>query len=90
MLERLIDLARSGGYDCSAPFDPSVMGEPALMKTYGPNRFEQSSAQSFFNGVTPPAGGIIQIVLSSGSAFVYGSTTDNRTNDSHIQFAARR
>ena len=45
---------------------------------------------NMFNGVAPPAGGAIQIVLSSGSAFVYGSTTDNRTNDSHIQFAARR
>ena len=62
----------------------------SIMKTYGANRFEQTSAQAFFNGVAPPAGGAIQIVLSSGSAFVYGSTTDNRTNDSHIQFAARR
>ena len=70
--------------------DGFAVGEPALMKTYGPNRFEQGSAQSFFNGVTPPAGGIIQVVLSSGSAFVYGSTTDNRTNDSHIQFATRK
>lgn len=30
-LEKLIDLARSGGYDCSAAFDPSIMGEPALL-----------------------------------------------------------
>lgn len=30
-LERLIDMARDGGYDCSAAFDPSILGEPALL-----------------------------------------------------------
>jgi len=65
------------------------IGEP-IMKTYGPNRFEQTGAPAFFNGLAPPPGGTIRVTLSSGSAFVYGSTTDNRTNDSHIQFSARR
>lgn len=61
-----------------------------LTKSYLPNSFEQNSAQDFLSGLPVPAGGYISISLNTGGAFVYASTTDNRTNDSSIQFAARR
>ena len=69
--------------------DGFVIGSP-VTKTYGPNFFEQTTAQLFYNNTPLPAGGFIRIFPTSGSAFVYGSTTDNRTNDSQIQFTARR
>jgi len=65
------------------------VGSP-VTKTYGPDFFEQTTAQQFFNNTPLPAGGYMRIFLTSGNAFVYGSTTDNRTNDSQIQFATRR
>jgi hypothetical protein len=70
--------------------DKDGFGSESVMKTYPPNVFEQTTVQAFLNGTPVPAGGSILIVLSTGGAFVYGSTTDNRTNDSSIQFAARR
>ena len=69
--------------------DGFSIGSP-VTKTYGPNFFEQTTAQLFFNNTPLPAGGFMRIFPTTGSAFVYGSTTDNRTNDSQIQFAARR
>ena len=54
--------------------------------TYTANYFAQTDAASFVGG--PIAGDeTIQITISSGSAIVYGSTTDNTTNDPAIQFA---
>jgi len=70
--------------------DKDGFGSASVFKTFGPNVFEQTSAQAFLNGGTIPPGGYLFIGMSTGDAFVYGSTTDNRTNDSHIQFAARR
>jgi len=61
-----------------------------VTKTYAPDFFEQTTAQLFFNNTPLPAGGYMRIFVTDGSAFVYGSTTDNRTNDSQIQFGARR
>lgn len=69
--------------------DGFAVGSP-VTKSYGPDFFEQTTAQLFFNNTPMPAGGVMRIFLTSGNAFVYGSTTDNRTNDSQIQFTARR
>lgn len=56
-----------------------------VTKTYTANYFTQVSAESFLG--TPIAGDqTIEISVSSGSAVVYGSTTDNTTNDPAIQF----
>lgn len=53
--------------------------------TYTANYFVQTDAASFVGG--PISGDqSIQITISSGSAIVYGSTTDNITNDPAIQF----
>jgi hypothetical protein len=54
--------------------------------TYTANYFIQVSASDFVGG--PITGDeSIQISVSSGSAIVYGSTTDNTTNDPAVQFA---
>jgi hypothetical protein len=53
--------------------------------TYTASYFIQTDAASFVGG--PIAGDeTIQISISSGSAIVYGSSTDNVTNDPAIQF----
>jgi len=56
---------------------------------YAANYFEQPSLSQFLNGATPVANGVITVTVRSGSAIVYASTTDNRTNDSSIRFAQR-
>ncbi|MEO8035163.1 MAG: hypothetical protein ABI837_12080 [Acidobacteriota bacterium] len=56
-----------------------------VTKTYTANYFIQTDAATFLGA--PIAGDqSIQISISSGSAIVYGSTTDNTTNDPSIQF----
>lgn len=56
-----------------------------VTRTYTANYFIQTDAESFVGG--PIAGDeSIQISISTGSAIVYGSTTDNTTNDPAIQF----
>jgi hypothetical protein len=55
-----------------------------VTRTYTANYFIQTDAASFVGG--PIAGDqTIQITISSGSAIVYGSTTDNITNDPAMQ-----
>jgi hypothetical protein len=58
-----------------------------VTKTYLPNWFEQVDSTSFFAGTAVGANQSIKITVSVGSAIVYGSTTDNITNDPNIQFA---
>jgi len=58
-----------------------------VTKTYLPNWFEQPDSTSFFNGTAVGPNQSIAITVSSGSAIVYGSTTDDITNDPNIQFA---
>jgi hypothetical protein len=59
----------------------------SVTKTYAPNYFEQVSVESFLGGVTIGANQMIVIQVSDGSAIIYGSTTDNVTNDPSVQFA---
>ena len=58
-----------------------------VTKTYLPNFFEQVDSTTFFAGTAIGANQSISITVSSGSAIVYGATTDNTTNDPNIQFA---
>ncbi len=58
-----------------------------VTKTYQPNWFEQVDSTSFFGGTAIGGNESIAITVTSGSAIVYGSTTDNTTNDPNIQFA---
>jgi hypothetical protein len=59
----------------------------SVTKTYQPNYFEQVSAESFLGGVTIAPNQMIVISVNDGSAIIYGSTTDNVTNDPSVQFA---
>jgi hypothetical protein len=56
-------------------------------KRFAANYFEQVDAASFFNGVPIGASQTIRITVTDGSAVVYGSTTDNVTNDPSVQYA---
>jgi len=59
-----------------------------VTKSYLPNWFEQVDSTSFFAGTAVGANQSIAITVSiGGSAIVYGSTTDNISNDPNIQFA---
>jgi hypothetical protein len=58
-----------------------------VTKTYLPNFFEQVDSTSFFAGTAIGPNQSISITVGGGSAIVYGSTTDNTTNDPNIQFA---
>ena len=61
-----------------------VIGGPT--KTYSPDFFEQQSFDFFF-GIGAAANQKVRITVTAGSAIVYGSTTDNVTNDPAVQFA---
>lgn len=56
-----------------------------VTNTYTANYFTQVDAATFAGGAIA-ADQSIQITVSSGSAIVYGSTTDNTTNDPAVQF----
>ena len=63
---------------------------PSFTKpAYPPNYFEQPTLSQFLNGATPVPNSRITVSVRGGSAIVYASTTDNRTNDSSIRFAQR-
>lgn len=58
------------------------------IKEYPPDYFEQVSLQTFIGG-EPVAGGSVEVLFVEGSAIVYASTTDNRTNDSSVTILSR-
>jgi VCBS repeat-containing protein len=49
------------------------------------HRFEQRAARQWLGIETLPVGGLVLVRVYSGSIFVYGTTTDNRTNDPSMQ-----
>lgn len=57
-----------------------------VTKTYDPDFFEQQGSDFYF-GVAVGANQKIRVTVTSGSAIVYGATTDNVTNDPSVQFA---
>ncbi|HXH92660.1 MAG TPA: hypothetical protein VNN25_13845 [Thermoanaerobaculia bacterium] len=65
----------------------------AVVKTasqsFGPTFFRQLGSSSILDGYTLAGGETITVQITSGSAFVYGSTTDNTTQDPSVQFAKR-
>lgn len=66
-------------------------GDPAsslVVKEYPADFFTQVSLAEFL-GETPVADGQVYVRVVEGSAFIYTSTTDNRTNDSSIEFVKR-
>jgi len=60
-------------------------------RTVPANYFEQIPLSTFLAGVTPPAGGLARIhVTSGGPAVFYTATTDNRTNDGSLKMLTMR
>jgi hypothetical protein len=57
-----------------------------VTKTYQPTYFEQQSSDTFLGYVLQP-NDVIEVNVNSGSAVVYGATTDNTTNDPSLQYA---
>jgi hypothetical protein len=61
----------------------------ARTRDYAPAFFEQVGASNLLEGYVLGGGETITFELTRGSAFIYGSTTDNTTNDPSVQFARR-
>ena len=60
-------------------------------RTVPADYFEQIPLSTFLAGVTPPAGGLARIhITSGGSAVFYTATNDNRTNDGSLKMLTMR
>ena len=60
-------------------------------RTVPASYFEQIPLSTFLAGVTPPAGGLARIhITSGGSAVFYTATNDNRTNDGSLKMLTMR
>lgn len=59
-------------------------GSVSVSRTYSANHFEQGTLAAFL-GEQPVANGNYRVLIQSGSAFIYTTTTDNRTNDTTIR-----
>ena len=57
-----------------------------IQKTFGPDFFTQASGAQFLEVGALPANGSIGITITQGSGIFFGSTVDNRTQDSSTQF----
>jgi hypothetical protein len=75
-----IEMEGSNGASLGGPFT----------RTYPPNFFEQVTASQFMNGLAVPTNAVIRVLVTEGSAILYGATTDNRTNDPNMRYFARR
>ena len=60
-----------------------------INRDFPATHFQQTSSTNFLLGLVLTGGESITVRITSGSAFLYGATTDNTTNDPSIQFAQR-
>lgn len=61
-----------------------------VTRAYNPSFFEQVTLAQFLGGATPVANGTYSVRVDvGGKAFIYSTTTDNRTNDTAIRFLTR-
>jgi len=58
-------------------------------RSYNPTFFQQVGSATILDGYVLTGGETITIQVTAGSAFVYGSTTDNTTQDPSVQFARK-
>ena len=56
---------------------------------FAPNYFQQTTAAQLL-GETPLANDTVTVKVDAGSAIVYGSSTDNKTQDASLQIAKRQ
>jgi len=60
-----------------------------VTKSFDPTFFRQIGSSEMLEGFVLTGGETITVQITSGSAFVYGSTTDNTTQDPSVQFAKK-
>lgn len=58
-------------------------------RTFGPTFFQQVGSATMLDGYVLTGGETITVQITAGSAFIYGSTTDNTTQDPSVQFARK-
>jgi hypothetical protein len=58
-------------------------------KSFDPTYFRQFGSSEMLDGYALIGGETITIQITSGSGFIYGSTTDNTTQDPSVQFAKK-
>ncbi len=58
-------------------------------KGFGPTFFQQVGSATMLDGYVLTGGETITVQITVGSAFIYGSTTDNTTQDPSVQFARK-
>lgn len=58
-------------------------------KGFGPTFFQQVGSVTMLDGYVLTGGETITVQITAGSAFIYGSTTDNTTQDPSVQFARK-
>ena len=58
-----------------------------VQKNFGPSYFIQISSPQLLDGYLLTGGETLSFHIDAGSAFIYGATTDNKTNDPSQQFA---
>jgi hypothetical protein len=66
--------------------------EGAAMKTFSrtlPATYYMQQSAAEFIGITPGPNEVIVVQIESGSAIIYGATTDNRTGDPAMKLAER-
>ncbi|MEO8380093.1 MAG: hypothetical protein ABI779_10560 [Acidobacteriota bacterium] len=56
-----------------------------LERTYGSTSFSQVTSTQMLDGLVLKGGESLTFTTMSGSAFIYGATTDNKTNDPSMQ-----
>jgi hypothetical protein len=61
----------------------------SVARSYDPTFFAQVPAATILDGFNLAGGESLTFTVTAGSAFVYGATTDNTTNDPSLQFARR-
>jgi hypothetical protein len=61
----------------------------SVTRSYDPTFFAQVPVSMMLDGYNLAGGESLSFAVTAGSAFVYGATTDNTTNDPSIQFARR-
>ena len=86
--ELLPEDARLGMNECDAA--GALVGSTGE-RTVPANSFEQIPLSAFIAAVTPPAGGLARIHVTSGGSAVFDATTnDNRTNDGSLKMLTMR
>ena len=78
-------------FDAGASFTVTIRDRDGQVlrtfpKAYPPNYFEQQAGSTFL-GAAPGPSESVTITIGTGSAIVYGASTDNKTQDPAIQVA---